>query len=67
MISGQASKRLEKGINEVDLNCQYFHTCEVLTLILFYQLIHESGHQCPAIIDEIKRKDPWALGKNDKK
>jgi len=66
MISGQPSKRLEKGINEVVLNCNYFHTCEVLTLILFYQLIHESGYSCPAIIDEIKRKDPWALGKNAK-
>jgi D-sedoheptulose 7-phosphate isomerase len=67
MITGQESKRLEKGINEVVLDCKYFHTCEVLTLILFYQLIHESGHSCPAIIDEIKRKDPWALGKNEKK
>lgn len=63
MISGQESKRLEKGINEVNLSCRYFHTCEVLTLILFYQLIHEAGQSCPAIIDEIKRKDPWALGK----
>ena len=63
MISGQPSKRLEKGITEVNLDCKYFHTCEVLTLILFYQLIHEMGNQCPAILDEIKRKDPWALGK----
>ena len=66
MISGQSSKRLEKGISEVVLNCKYFHTCEVLTLILFYQLIHECGSKCPAILDEIKRKDPWALGKDDK-
>ena len=63
MISGQPSKRLEKGINEINLDCTYFHTCEVLTLILFYQLIHEMGNSCPAILDEIKRKDPWALGK----
>ena len=63
MISGQPSKRLEKGITEVNLDCKYFHTCEVLTLILFYQLIHEMGNHCPAILDEIKRKDPWALGK----
>ena len=63
MISGQPSKRLEKGLTEVNLDCKYFHTCEVLTLILFYQLIHEMGNQCPAILDEIKRKDPWALGK----
>ena len=59
MISGQESKRLEKGINELSLNCKYFHTVEVLCLILFYQLIHETGNECPSIIDEIKRKDPW--------
>lgn len=63
LISGQESKRLEKGINEVNLNCKFFHTCEVLTLILFYQLIHETGNKCPAILEEIKRKDPWAVGK----
>ncbi|MDB4337438.1 hypothetical protein OAA09_00310 [bacterium] len=66
MITGQPSKRLEKGINEVSLDCKYFHTCEVLTLILFYQLVHEAGNECPEILDEIKRKDPWALGKNEK-
>ena len=66
MITGQESKRLEKGVNEVVLDCKYFHTCEVLTLILFYQLIHEAGHECPAILEEIKRKDPWALGKDEK-
>ena len=66
LISGQTSKRLEKEINEVVLNCKFFHTCEVLTLILFYQLIHEAGSICPSIIDEVKRKDPWSLGiKND--
>ena len=63
MISGVQSKRLEKDINEVVLNCKYFHTCEILTLILFYQLVHEAGHTCPTIIEEIKRKDSWVLGK----
>ena len=63
MISGVESKRLEKGINEVVLDCKYFHTCEILTLILFYQLVHEAGYNCPSIIQEIKRKDGWSLGK----
>lgn len=63
MISGVMSKRLEKGINEVVLDCKFFHTCEILTLILFYQLVHEAGYSCPTIIEEIERKDSWSLGK----
>ncbi len=61
MISGRKSKRLESGLDEVVLGCKYFHTVEVLTLIMFYQLIHESGGACPTIEKEIKRKDPWAI------
>lgn len=61
MISGRRSKRLESGIDELDLNCNFFHTVEVLCLILFYQMIHEMGFECPTIAKEIQRKDPWAL------
>ncbi len=60
MISGQQSKRLERGINELVLDVNYFHTCEVLCLILFYQMVHECGVACPSIKEEIERKDPWA-------
>ena len=56
LISGQESQVLPKKINEVDLNCRYFHTVEVLTLILFYDLIHACGAQCPSIKEEIVRK-----------
>jgi len=62
MMSGQPSKRLERGINEVAFNVNYFHTCEVLCLILFYQMVHGCGAACPSIKAEIKRKDPWAIG-----
>ena len=61
MISGRKSKRLESGLNELDLSCEYFHTVEVITLMLFYQLIHELGFECPSIIKEVERKDPWAM------
>lgn len=56
LISGSKSQVLPNGINEVDLECKYFHTVEVLTLILFYDLIHACGAQCPTIKDEIVRK-----------
>lgn len=56
LISGQKSLVLPNNVNEVNLDCKYFHTVEVLTLILFYDLIHEVGAQCPSIKDEIVRK-----------
>ena len=61
MISGRKSRRLESGLDEIDLNCTYFHTVEVLCLVLAYQMIHEMGSTCPSILKEVERKDPWAM------
>lgn len=56
MISGQSANVLPADINEVCLDTIYFHTTEVLTLILFYELIHDCGAKCPTIHEEIVRK-----------
>ncbi len=56
MIAGQDRGVLEEGINNIVLDCNYFHTVEVLTLILFYDLIHACGAECPSIKDEVVRK-----------
>jgi D-sedoheptulose 7-phosphate isomerase len=56
MISGQSANVLPDGINEVCLNTQYFHTTEVLTLIMFYELIAACGAKCPTIHEEVVRK-----------
>ena len=56
MISGQSRGVLSDGANSVVLDCNYFHTVEVLTLILFYDMIHVSGAECPSIREEIIRK-----------
>jgi len=61
MISGRKSKRLESSLDEINLNCKFFHTVEVLCLVLFYQMVHEMGSTCPSILKEIERKDPWAV------
>tara|TARA_Y100001968_G_C19407736_1_gene744622 strand:- start:1063 stop:1650 length:588 start_codon:yes stop_codon:yes gene_type:complete len=42
--------------NTVVLNVDEYHTSEVLTLTLFYQLIHGSGFICPTISDSVSRK-----------
>lgn len=56
MISGQDRGVLPDSVNQVVLDCKYFHTVEVLTLILFYDLIHACGAECPSIKEEVVRK-----------
>jgi phosphoheptose isomerase len=57
MISGQDRGILGDSINQLVLDCKYFHTVEVLSLILFYDLIHACGAKCPTIKDEVVRKN----------
>ena len=38
-----------KGLTQVVLGVDYYHTAECLTLLLQYQLTHGSGNVCPAI------------------
>jgi len=56
MIAGQDRGVLGDKINNVVLDCKYFHTVEVLSLILFYDLIHACGAECPSIKEEVVRK-----------
>ena len=55
MISGQKSQILNDNIGELILNCEYFHTVEVLCLMMFYDLIHRTGNHCPSITKEKER------------
>ncbi len=55
LISAQKPK-IEGKYNTVILDVDDFHTSEVLTLALFYQLIHGSGFKCPSICESSDRK-----------
>jgi phosphoheptose isomerase len=52
-ITGQKSKELEKNPNlntkEIVLDIEYYHSAEILTLWLFYEMVHVSGSECPLI------------------
>jgi len=56
LISGQKSRALVDGVNEVCFDCKFFHTAEILSLMAVYELIHGTGNACPTIKDEIIRK-----------
>ena len=52
MVSGQKSNLLNAEIDELVFNCEYFHTVEVLCMMMFYELIHQVGSHCPSISKE---------------
>jgi len=52
-----ATKPAIRGLyNTVVLDVDEYHTSEVLTLALFYQLIHAAGFSCPSISDSNARQ-----------
>ena len=55
MISGQKSLALNSQIEEMSLDCEYFHTVEVMCMMIMYDLIHRLGSHCPSITEEKKR------------
>jgi len=55
MMSGQKSESLREDIDELDFECKYFHTVEVMCMMLFYDLIHQTNNKCPSIKGEKNR------------
>ncbi|MDC2974972.1 hypothetical protein OAX47_02120 [Prochlorococcus sp. AH-736-K09] len=55
LISAQEPK-LKGEYNTVVLDVNEYHTSEVLTLSLFYQLIHGAGFVCPSISQSSERE-----------
>lgn len=49
LITGQKPSIVLKNTTVIVLNTEFYHTCEVLSLLLQYYLTHNSGRECPAI------------------
>ena len=49
MISSKELPMKIEGLTKVLLGADYYHTAEVLTLLLTYELTHGSGNVCPPI------------------
>ena len=65
LISGQKSQNLKEGMNELTFDCDYFHTVEVASMMLFYDLIHRVGSRCPSIGQEKIRMADSPLRKTE--
>jgi phosphoheptose isomerase len=55
MISGQKSQILKSGIDELSFECEFFHTVEILCMMIFYEMIHCTDNKCPSIRGEKNR------------
>tara|TARA_Y100000114_G_C11742414_1_gene319696 strand:- start:398 stop:976 length:579 start_codon:yes stop_codon:yes gene_type:complete len=55
MVNGQKSKKLNSNTPELTFECDYFHTVEVMTMMMFYDLVHQTGNHCPSIRQEKER------------
>ncbi len=66
IITSKPLKDKVKNTTVVELGAEYYHTAEVLTLLLTYELTHGSGSNCPPIgknsPDELKKLN-WKGGK----
>jgi len=49
LVTSYPTEEELKGVTQVVLGVKYYHTAEVLTLLLQYQLTHGSGKECPPI------------------
>jgi len=63
MISGQKSQILKSEVSEMSFECDYFHTVEVMCMIIFYDLIHQTDNKCPSIRGEKNRMKDSPLRK----
>jgi phosphoheptose isomerase len=66
LVTGQDMNVEIPNLTKIVLGTEYYHTCEVLTLLLQYQLTHGSGRECPPIgknsPEELERLN-WKGGK----
>lgn len=56
MISAQYNPCGNPNIIKVVQDVTYYHTSEILSLMLTYQLIHGAGFECPSILKKCKTK-----------
>ena len=56
LITANSAKKKVKKENILDLNLKYFHSAELLTFMLFYEIVYQLGYKCPSIQSEINRR-----------
>jgi len=62
LISAQPKPDLQKEIISVSQNVSLYHTSELLSLALTYQLTHSAGFECPSVFKKARSREFEKLG-----
>lgn len=62
LISAQPKEDLDERIISIPQNVSLYHTSEVLSLALTYQLTHSAGFECPSIFKKARMREFQTLG-----
>lgn len=62
LFSAQPKEKLDKRIIPIIQYTKYYHTSEILSLALTYQLTHASGFDCPTISKKAQQRRFETLG-----
>ena len=62
LFSAQPKEDLEDGIISINQNCINYHTSEIMSLTLTYELIHGAGFKCPTIAGKAQQRRFETLG-----
>jgi phosphoheptose isomerase len=61
LLTGKKSKKLKAhpnvNTNEIVLDVDYYHNAEILSLWLFYEMVHVVGNECPEINKDKENKN----------
>ena len=56
LITAQKKNKSKSRTEVIDLNLKYFHSAELLTFMLFYEMVYQIGFKCPSINQEVLRR-----------
>lgn len=56
LITANSKRNTTNKRNILNLNLKYFHSSELLTFMLFYEIVYQLGYKCPTIMDEVDRR-----------
>ena len=62
IISAQPKANVDDGIVAISQDVSLYHTSEILTLALTYQLTHSAGFECPSVFKKARARKFEKLG-----
>lgn len=56
LLAAQEKENIDDSILSINLDCVYYHTSEMMSMALTYELIHSAGFRCPSISSKANKR-----------